>query len=209
MSDGANGKKSVFHSQNAVNIAAIFGIAAFCVVVVILLAKGLFASNTAEVPEGINTATVSSTTPAETTEAPAESEAEAQSTETASAPAATSAAAPAEPEKAYITNYVQLLEEPAEDAAHIICMSPNIEVTVLERRDDGYVKLTFLNGDGTTCTGYVLSTFLKASRDEVVTEAPEETEAPAEEETEAPAETEAPVWTEAPTEPETWDGAEQ
>ena len=194
VSDGTNRKTSPLHSQNTVNIVAIFVIAAACIIIVMLLAKSLLASNEAEVPEGINTATISTTVSGENAQAAAADESLAETSATAAAPSSSaSQTAPAGPEKAYITNYVQLLEEPSEDAAHIICMSPNIEVTVLERYADGYAKVTFLNGDGTNCTGYVMATYLKGSIDETTTQAPEETAAPAE--TEAPSETLTPETT--------------
>lgn len=179
-------KQSLFHSPNTVNIIAIFIIATFCIIIVIFLAKGLFASNNADVPEGIYTGTVStmpsSLPPAETASAPdaepAGSDPAAETTTVPATAAPTETTTTSDPNKAYITNYVQLLAQPQADAEHIICMSPNIEVTVLERRQDGYVKVTFMNGDGTDCTGYVESSYLKATKDETTTAA--ETEPPAE-----------------------------
>lgn len=159
-------RKSLFASPNVVNILAIAVTTVFCVCVVVLLAKSLFASNSSEVPVGLNTATISN--PAMTTPPPATVSEEQTAPPTGTLvtselPAAATTTTAPDSDELYVTKYVQLLTEPKEDAEHIVCMSPNIKVKVLERRADGYFKVTFINGDGSTCTGYVLGEFLSST----------------------------------------------
>lgn len=159
-------RKSAFSSPNFVNVLAIAVVTVFCICIVVLLAKSLFASNSKDVPAGLNTGTVPNT---DTTVAAPLPAGESTSSKPADTPdnsggdipaivttTTTAAAQTVEnTDELYVNKYVQLLAEPKEDAAHVICMSPNVKLTVLERRADGYYKVTFKNYDGTVCTGYV------------------------------------------------------
>ncbi|MBR6102365.1 MAG: SH3 domain-containing protein [Ruminococcus sp.] len=181
-------KSNILQSANAVNVITILVITAICVALILLLSKSIFSSNSKDVPAGIDTGTISHTTTTAATSAPAESAAVTAS----STLAETEPAVPAGPEYAYIITYVQLLAEPQAESAHLICMSPNIKVEVLERRADGFCQVSFLNGDGTTYTGYVLEDYLSSA--EINRENPLEAldeEAPVEgQEEEQPAEAE-------------------
>ena len=176
------GRASLFHSSNAVNIITIIVVTLVCIILVLLLAKGLFASNSKEVPAGLNTATLANSAAAasQTTTASVTS----SSSVTSAAGGETTAAVTTEPRDdsvAYVVTYVQLKAQPNQDAANVVCMSPNIKVKILERREDGYVQLTFLNGDGTNCTGYVKTEYLSPTPVERTTAAetaPAETEQP-------------------------------
>ena len=178
MEKAKENKKRLLSSANAVTILTVLIAAVLCVILVVFAAKKLFASNSREVPVGLDTATIAAavTNIPEVQEQP---EATTLATEAAVSESVTTASA--EPGEMYVITYVQLLAEPREDAAHIICMSPNIKVTVLERLSDGYVKLTFVNGDGSACTGYVMNTYLSPTPVERETTAASESEAPAEE----------------------------
>lgn len=165
-------KKSAFASPNFANVAAITVITLFCVCIVVLLAKTLFASNSSEVPEGLNTATLrntNTTTTTTTAAVPAATSATVSDQnglgggETASVTTTTAASA-ANSDEMFVSKYVQLLKEPKAGSGNIVCMSPNVKVKVLERRADGYYKVTFKNGDGSTCTGYVMNTFLSPNQ---------------------------------------------
>ena len=131
--------------------------AVLCVILVVFVAKKLFASNSMDVPVGLNTATIASAV----TNIPDAQEQPAVTTsvtkQTTSETVLTTAPLP---EEMYVVTYVQLQAEPSVDAANLICMSPNIKVKVLERTSEGYMKVTFLNCDDTVYTGYVLESFL-------------------------------------------------
>ena len=174
------GKASLFHSSNAVNIITIIVVTLVCIVLVLVLAKSLFASNSKEVPAGLNTGTIANSSAAAsvtavttTTAVDVSGTAPAGSSETASA--VTTEAR--DDSVAYVVTYVQLKAQPNQDAANVICMSPNIKVKILERREDGYVQLTFLNGDGSNCTGYVKTEYLSPTPVERTTPAETVTEA--------------------------------
>ena len=155
------GRASLFHSSNAVNVITIVAVTLVCVVLVLVLAKGLFTSNSKEVPAGLNTATLANQSAA-ASGTTAVSVTSASSASSASSGETTAAATtvPTDDSTAYVVTYVQLKAQPNQDAANVICMSPNIKVKILERREDGYVQVTFLNGDGTSCTGYVKTEYL-------------------------------------------------
>ncbi|MBR4554719.1 MAG: SH3 domain-containing protein [Ruminococcus sp.] len=154
---GRNGgqRAKLFNSPSVVNIVAMIVVTIFSVCVVVLLAKGLFASNSSEVPAGLDTGTI----PTTTTAVPAATEITSKTT-TASATASAVSTSAADDGTAYVVTYVQLKSMPDEGSSNVVCMSPNIKVKVLERRDDGYVQLSLLNGDGTTLTGYVKNEYL-------------------------------------------------
>lgn len=159
-------------------VAAIIVVGVFVLCVIFVLAKGLFKSNSSTVPDGLYTGTVSPEASAAQTEVSAESknaseagaqnsdsqadsQSEADTSEASESSESTddSSIAEASEEKAYITEYAYLRTEPNKDAEQIVCMSPNIEVTVLERDIDGYCLITFMNIDG-QLTGYVYEGYL-------------------------------------------------
>ena len=126
--------------------------------VVLIVAKGLFSSNNTDIPAGIYTGTINTNQAAVAPEV--------SSTDDSSADASSAADENSEDdssvaeEKAYVTEYANLHTEPSKDAEDIVCMSPNVEVTVLEKLDNGYWKIFFVNIDGPT-TGYLWSGYLQ------------------------------------------------
>lgn len=165
-------RKSAFASPNFVNVMAIAVVTVFSVCIVVLLAKTLFASNSSDVPAGLNTATMpnTNTTTTAATTAPATTTSDVQTSigigggGDSTSPVLTTTTAAVSSDEMYVSKYVQLLKEPKEGSGNIVCMSPNVKVKVLERRADGFYKVTFKNGDGSTCTGYVMNTFLSATQ---------------------------------------------
>ena len=65
-------------------------------------------------------------------------------------------------EKAYVTEYANLHTEPSKDSENIVCISPNVEVNVLEKLDNGYWEISFMNIDGPH-TGYLWSGYLQSN----------------------------------------------
>lgn len=181
-----NNKPSSSQANNIMGIAAIIVVGIFVICVIVVLAKGLFASNSAKVPDGLYTGTLSSNVSAPD-EHITESSADSSQSDTSAADSSTgdtdssaadsssqeessqdessqddSSTAEVTGEKAYITEYAYLRTEPSQDGEQIICMSPNLEVTVLERGFDGYCKVTFMNFD-TPLEGYVYEGYLSQS----------------------------------------------
>ncbi len=140
----------------------------FLLGVVFIFSRVLFSSNSAKVPAGLDTATINT----DIAEEPSYDESSSQA-----APAVTSVSgdsdssyndssedesSQAEEEGIgvmYITEYAYLHTEPSNESENIICMSPGIEVTVLEYEDNGYVKITFMNVDG-PMSGYIYKDYL-------------------------------------------------
>ncbi|WP_295210093.1 SH3 domain-containing protein [Ruminococcus sp.] len=153
----------------AASVIAIIVVGIFVLCVIVLLAKGLFASNSAEVPKGINTATINTdqtepspaessaptdTSAAEVTESSTDSSAETTKTTTADDSSQSEIL-----DVMYVTEYAYLHVAPDNEAENIVCMSPGVEVNVLEYEDNGYVKITFQNIDG-PLTGYIYKDYL-------------------------------------------------
>lgn len=183
MSENKNGnnKSSSPQANNIMGIAAIIVVGIFVICVIVVLAKGLFASNSSKVPDGLYTGTLSSelsspdvpantsadnssqpdVSAADSSAEPSDSSAE-ESSQTDESSQDDSSTAEVTGEKAYITEYAYLRTEPSQDGEQIICMSPNLEVTVLERGFDGYCKVTFMNFD-TPLEGYVYEGYLSQS----------------------------------------------
>lgn len=143
----------------------------FAVCIVIFMAKGLFSNSDNGLPAGIDTGTINTnrTTPAAEANADlsdskktkdnndsSNTEKENESSETEDSSIAENM------ETAFVNQYAYLHTEPDKDAENIVCMSPNIEVTVLEKLESGYWKVTFMNIDGQK-TGYVWNEYLQSS----------------------------------------------
>lgn len=164
---GNNTKQKQSISLSAGGIAVI---AIFAICIVLFMAKGIFFSGDAELPAGIDTGTINTnqTTPA--VEANAESkktkkdnEINDSSQKDIQESSETDESSTAESnETAFVNQYAYLHTQPDKDAENIVCMSPNIEVTVLEKLENGYWKVTFLNIDGQK-TGYVWNEYLQSS----------------------------------------------
>lgn len=140
---------------------AVMGVFAMCLIV--LVSKALFISNSKDMPEGIDTATI---TVSNSSPQPPDSSAQSAAVTTTS-PTVTTAPQSVSEEttmtkavvKMKVLDVTYLKSEPDEGAESIIVMSPNIEVDVLETLDSGWTKITFLNVTG-QLTGYVQSSFL-------------------------------------------------
>ena len=175
MNDNGNNKKTSPQANNIMGIAAVIVVGIFVICVIVVLGKGLFTSNSTKVPDGIYTGTLSpeisqpsdDSIPDSVSDESSDSQtddsssladsSDSDSSETSSSE--TESSSQAEGETAYITEYAYLRTEPNQDAEQIICMSPGLEVTVLEKGFDGYCKMTFMNF-GTPLEGYVYEGYL-------------------------------------------------
>ncbi len=139
----------------------IMGIFAMCLIVIV--SKAVFVSNSKDVPEGIDTATI-----AGSNVQPADSSGELSAAVTTTVTQATSAPQSSTEQqtttekqvvKMKIVDVTYLKAEPDEESENVMYLSPNIEVDVLETLDSGWTKITFLNVTG-QLTGYVQTSFL-------------------------------------------------
>ncbi len=146
--------------SGAAGVIAIIVVGIFMLCVIFLIAKGLFSSNSSEVPNGLNTATLN--TNPDVTAAPAKTEA------TGTTPASdsdggqdASSGTDDQPQgdMMYILEYAYLHVTPDNESENIICLSPGCQVTAQGEEDNGYVKVTFQNVDG-PLTGYVYKDYL-------------------------------------------------
>lgn len=151
-------------------LSGVIALTVLSLCIVLLVAKGLFSSNDTDIPAGIYTGTINTnqTSPApeaDNASSAEESSADSSATDQSSVADETdskSDSSTAESgEKAYVTEYANLHTEPSKDSENIVCMSPNIEVTVLEKLDNEYWKIYFVNVDGPT-TGYLWSGYLQS-----------------------------------------------
>lgn len=168
--DNKNKEKNP-ESAGASGVAAIIVVGIFVACVIFLFAKGLFSSNSAKVPSGLDTATINtdepditeyvpdSTVQTELSDSNAGLDVSGVGTESVSQDESSQAEEEPSLGVMYITEYAYLHTAPANEAENIICMSPGIEVTVLGYEDNGYVKITFQNIDG-PLTGYIYRDYL-------------------------------------------------
>lgn len=156
-SDSAQNKK--------LKVGAGIVLAVLAVCVVAMAAKSFFIKDT-DIPEGVYTGTINtdqSEQPAKEANADAnnkKNESKAETTATESS--AEESSAVESNETAYVNQYAYLREKPEQEGKEIVCMSPNIEVTVLEKLENGYWKVTFMNIDGQK-TGYVWNEYLQSA----------------------------------------------
>lgn len=157
-------------SAGASGVAAVIVVGIFVACVIFLFAKGLFSSNSAKVPSGLDTATINTDEPDNTeyiSESTSQIEISDSNTDSVMSISGTDSTVQTVDSQAeepslgvmYITEYAYLHTAPANEAENIICMSPGIEVTVLGYEDNGYVKITFQNIDG-PLTGYIYGDYL-------------------------------------------------
>lgn len=134
--------------------------------IVVMTAKSLFSNNT-DIPEGVYTGTINTdqTKPA-ATEANADAKTDnkkktdSETEESKTESKADESSVVKTDETAYVTQYAYLREKPEQSGKEIVCMSPNIEVNVIEKLENGYWKVTFMNVDGQK-TGYVWNEYLQ------------------------------------------------
>lgn len=150
---------------------AIIVMGVFVMCLVVLVSKALFVSNSKDVPEGIDTATIGTNT--QPVDASSNESAPAQTSASASAKPADASASQSQSvsqsqtqsttEKAVVKMKVldvtYLKEQPDEKSQDVIILSPNIVVDVLETLDSGWTKITFLNVTG-QLTGYIQTSYL-------------------------------------------------
>lgn len=130
--------------------------------VIFLIAKGLFSSNSSEVPSGLNTATLNTNT--ELTTAAPESASETVSTQATPdseniTDESSQAAEEGTGEQMYVLEYAYLHVAPDNESENIICLSPGVVVTILGQEENGYIKISFQNIDG-PMSGYVYKDYL-------------------------------------------------
>lgn len=164
----SNRKDSSTSQVTYMKTGGIIVIGVFVICLIIFMAKGLFSNSDTGLPAGIDTGTINTnqTTPAPVEES-SSSDAKADAKEDSQSEADSSSQAedssiPESNETAFVNQYAYLHTEPDKDAENIVCMSPNIEVTVLEKLENGYWKVTFMNIDGQK-TGYVWNEYLQSS----------------------------------------------
>lgn len=141
----------------------------FVVCLVIFMAKGMFSSNNDDIPVGIETGTINTAKEAPAPEKDSDKNQQKDNKDTSIADESVSESSSTDDESsdtevaetAFVNQYAYLHTEPDKDAENIVCMSPNIEVTVLEKLDNGYWKVTFMNIDGQK-TGYVWNEYLQS-----------------------------------------------
>lgn len=179
------GERKTPQTSNTMGIVAIAVVGVFILCVIFVLAKGLFTSNDSKVLDGIYTGTISPEMSAAAAIKTEESKIDdskdssdsddsskvddstdssddenSSSDESSDSEEDSSSQSQVDGKTAYITEYAYLRTEASQDGAEIVCMSPNITVTVLETGINGYAKVTFVNGDGSTLTGYVHESYL-------------------------------------------------
>ena len=146
--------------SGAAGVIAIVVVGIFMLCVIFLIAKGLFSSNSSEVPNGLNTATLNTNT--DVTAAPAQTEATGTtpaSDSDGSQDASSGADDQPQGDLMYVLEYAYLHVTPDNESENIICLSPGCQVTAQGQEDNGYVKVTFQNIDG-PLTGYVYKDYL-------------------------------------------------
>ncbi|WP_294409346.1 SH3 domain-containing protein [uncultured Ruminococcus sp.] len=150
--------------------AAIIVVGIFVVCIIFLFATKLFSANSAKAPAGLDTATINTdiTQPkADDSQTPAVTTVPDSGTDSISDSSSKTDTTTSEADEAlgtmYITEYAYLHTAPSNDAENIVCMSPGIEVTVLNYEDNGYVKITFQNIDG-PLTGYIYKDYLSETQ---------------------------------------------
>jgi hypothetical protein len=154
--------------------AAIIVVGIFLICIIFIFSKLLFSSNSAEAPKGLDTATINT----DVTEPEIISDDSAVDSQVSDDSLSDDSAATTEDSSQtddnslsddsseseylavmYVTQYAYLHTLPDKDSENIVCMSPGVEVNVLEYDDSGYIKITFVNIDG-PLTGYIYKDYL-------------------------------------------------
>lgn len=156
-------RKSADTGNQLIGIVAIIAVAIFVVGVIIIFAKSLFSGVEADVPKGLDTATI---TNAQAQTQPVGGDDESSSEETKKTKKTkktkTTEATAADPGLGTKTvqEYAYLRKDPSPEGEQLVCMSPGIVVTVLSQEDEnGYVEASFDN-NGTVVKGWVHSSYL-------------------------------------------------
>ena len=156
-------RRSADTGNQLIGVVAIIAVAIFVVGVIVIFAKSLFSGVEADVPTGLDTATVANA-PAQTEVVkPDESSSEGDKKKTKktkkteeSEPAVTEAGLGTKT----VQEYAYLRKDPSPEGEQILCLSPGITVTVLSEEDEnGYVQASFDN-NGTMLSGWIHGSYL-------------------------------------------------
>ena len=156
-------RRSADAGNQLIGIVAIIAVAIFVVGVIIIFAKSLFSGVEADVPTGLDTATVPNaqvqTEPVK--EEDSSSDADKKQTKKTkktekSEPAVTEAGLGTKT----VQEYAYLRKDPSPEGEQLLCLSPGITVTVLSAEDEnGYVQASFDN-NGEQVKGWIHGSYL-------------------------------------------------
>lgn len=154
-------RRSADTGNQLIGVVAIIAVAIFVVGVIFIFAKSLFSGVEADVPKGLDTATVANA--AAQTEAVQSDDSKEQTEETKKTKKTKKTEATEEKKglgTKTVQEYAYLRKDPSPEGEQVICMSPGIVVTVLSKEDEnGYVQASF-DYNGTLLEGWVHSSYL-------------------------------------------------
>ena len=164
MNDNRPDKKTS-GQDGIMSAAAIIVMGIFAVCVIFVLAKGLFASNSPTVPEGLDTATIApKTEPSDDTSSLAEVLPDENVLPTDESIAGDESGADTEQsfdtDSSDQTTESAAEETPGKDAPQIVCLSPNLVVTIISEDAEGYCLVSFYNFGTDYTEGYVHKDYL-------------------------------------------------
>ena len=157
-------RRSADTGNQLIGVVAIIAVAIFVVGVIVICAKSLFSGVEADVPTGLDTATVANA-PAQTEAVKSDdssSKAEKKSTKKKKTDtgAETTTTTQAGLGTKTVQEYAYLRKDPSPEGEQLLCLSPGITVTVLSEEDEnGYVQASFDN-NGTVLSGWIHGSYL-------------------------------------------------
>ncbi|MCR5815984.1 MAG: SH3 domain-containing protein [Ruminococcus sp.] len=157
-------RRSADTGNQLIGVVAIIAVAIFVVGVIVIFAKSLFSGVEADVPTGLDTATVANA-PAQTEAAKSDdssSKADKKSTKKKKTDtgAETTTTTQAGLGTKTVQEYAYLRKDPSPEGEQLLCLSPGITVTVLSEEDEnGYVQASFDN-NGTVLSGWIHGSYL-------------------------------------------------
>ncbi|MGN1132934.1 MAG: SH3 domain-containing protein [Oscillospiraceae bacterium] len=127
------------------------------ILVVFLLSKLLFKSNTSEIPEGFYTGTVTTTVskPATTTKKSAQTTKSSDKNQTSTTSKKSDAGSNSNTNTAYATDYLILRKNPQKDGQNYLEIMPGEPVQVIEKLDNGFTKVTYAGLEGYVSSDYI------------------------------------------------------
>ena len=157
-------RRSADTGNQLIGVVAIIAVAIFVVGGIVIFAKSLFSGVEADVPTGLDTATVANA-PAQTEAVKSDdssSKAEKKSTKKKKTDtgAETTTTTQAGLGTKTVQEYAYLRKDPSPEGEQLLCLSPGITVTVLSEEDEnGYVQASFDN-NGTVLSGWIHGSYL-------------------------------------------------
>ncbi len=157
-------RRSADTGNQLIGVVAIIAVAIFVVGVIVIFAKSLFSGVEADVPTGLDTATVANA-PAQTEAVKSDdssSKADKKSTKKKKTDtgAETTTTTQAGLGTKTVQEYAYLRKDPSPEGEQLLCLSPGITVTVLSEEDEnGYVQASFDN-NGTVLSGWIHGSYL-------------------------------------------------